>query len=82
MEFSRKNVSLMLELDRKPMTITDQKIYSPFSFYLNTGFLKRSGIIIENGISSDNRKSWCLTDKGKKIVSHIKSINKLLKEAS
>jgi predicted transcriptional regulator len=79
MNFSKNNIMLMLEMEKKPITSREQKTYSPFSFYLNINFLRKHGLVINNGFSEDgSRKAWCLTIKGKKIIYHIKAIDKIL----
>lgn len=78
-ELTKNNISLLIEMSKKnSITSREQKTYSPFAFYLNIGFLKDKGLVMENGIDNNLRKKWCLTEKGKALVEYIQRIEELL----
>lgn len=76
-------VTLLLKMDEEPITKNSQKIYiSSLGYYRAISTLKKFGLIECVGVDKNNRKIWKLTEKGKKFVSLIKEIKKLLKEGA
>jgi predicted transcriptional regulator len=75
-----KKLKILLELE-EPKSWKDTKVYLTYVGWWNAQkFLKERGIITENGVDEKGRKIWKLTDKGKKLVEHIKAIKMLLYE--
>jgi hypothetical protein len=76
--FIPKKLRILLELE-EPKSWKDAKVYLTYVGWWNAQkFLKERGIITENGVDENGRKIWKLTDKGKKLVEHIKAIKMLL----
>jgi predicted transcriptional regulator len=75
-----KKLKILLEFE-EPKSWKDTKVYLTYVGWWNAQkFLKERGIITENGVDEKGRKIWKLTDKGKKLVEHIKAIKMLLYE--
>lgn len=78
---TRRNIQLLSEMNKNDGSITEseQTTYSAFAFYMNIKVLKRLNFVTDDGMifNNSNKKSWSLTEKGKKLLHHINEIDKL-----
>lgn len=79
--FSSKHIELLYQIEKNQKTTSrEQLIYSPFAFYMNIGMLKRYGLVYENGVGQNGRKSWSLTDDGIKFLKYIRMAEAILRK--
>jgi len=78
MKLSYKNLEIMKIIDKYNYVVrSKQKFYSTLGYNLAIWFLRDIGIIEENGINKRREKRWIFTEKGRKIMNHLKEIEKL-----
>jgi hypothetical protein len=81
-QLSKTHIRLLFEIGRKPETTSKtQTVYTPFMFYVNSGFLKKLGLITDVPYDDTSLlKLWVTTEKGDKVLHHLKSIEQFLCE--
>lgn len=81
-QLSKAHIRLLFEIGRKPETTSKtQTVYTPFMFYVNSAFLKKLGLIKDVPYDDTSLlKLWITTDKGDKVLHHLKSVEELLNE--
>jgi len=78
---TEKNIMLLDEIvKRGGISSREQHIYSLFAFYVNIGTLKRLGLIAEKTGNGNNKKFWYATERGIKLLYHIKKAEEVLKD--
>lgn len=79
MKLNNRTITIILNLDEKPQSWKDMKLYFSYMGWNNVRkMLVDKGIIEESGIDEKGRKIWKLTNKGKKLAYYIKKIKELL----
>ena len=81
LKLTNNNVLMLKEMKKKGFVTRSNKIYkAALGFYINVWFLRDEGLVKENGSDSRNRKRWCLTDKGRKIIDLVERIDSIWEE--
>jgi predicted transcriptional regulator len=79
-EFSQKKIDLLLHIDKHGfVTKTSRPFLSSLRFYNYIWMLRDENLVVVDGTDESHQKRWILSNRGKKIVGHIKSINEVFK---
>ena len=81
-QLTPKLIQLIIESKRhgKIFTRDDIKGFNRYSWYLDTSFLKKIGIIIEVGLNDRNQKKWKLTPTGDILAEKLIEIEVIMDE--
>jgi hypothetical protein len=79
-KLSSPSVNFILEMYRKGKMTNSESGLFRMSFYTIVWYLKSTGIVECDGVTSNNEKVWVLTNKGKKLANHIIDIDRLFEE--
>ena len=82
LRLTEKNVLILKEMKEKGFITRTPKIYkAALGFYINIWFLRDEGLVHSLGSDREYRKKWCLTEKGRKIISLVEEIYRIWKNS-
>lgn len=75
---TKKVIDFMILMDKQGSINKDtQRMFFTPQYYIMVSYLKNFGLIEQNG-TDVTKKIWCLTGKGKKLVSCFKQIREVM----
>lgn len=80
LQLTKNNMKLLFEIGKKnEVSANGQRTCTPLSFYVNSKTLKNLGLIQDHALDEFSLiKLWTLTERGSKVLYHLKKVEGLL----